>query len=186
MMAILSRTLKNGYISRKGGNYYPEKKKLIDADFTDVALAQERKHKQVIDSFMTFCAGKYNMAISEVDADNILIAFLKEHDLDILFINQNTESILPEASASTTQIYLMNKFIESVYNKDNELFNFMVDISAGHIIANTLLFQDFDKYQGALSNCSFYLDIGFLFHILGLNGIEKRDAECVNGLRQLF
>ena len=185
MMAVLSRTLKSGYISRKGGNYYPEKKKLIDADFTDIALTQERKHKQVIDSFLAFCAQKYNIAMDEMDADNILIAFLKEHDLDILFINQNAESILPAASASTTQIYLINKFIESIYAKDNELFNFIVDISAGHIIANTLLFQDFDKYQGDLSNCNFYLDIGFLFHILGLNGVEKRDAyiDFINLLR---
>lgn len=176
MMAILSRALKSGYISRKNNNYYPEKKKLLEADFTDVALTQERKHKQVVSKFAEFCFQKYNITINETDADNIFIAFLKEHDLDILFVNQGRESVLPDVSASTDQIYLINKFIEHTYSTNIELFNFIVDISVGHIIASTLLFQDFEKYQGDLSSCSFYLDIGFLFHILGLNGNEKKDA----------
>ena len=95
MMAILSRTMKNGFIQRKNNNYYPEKKKLLEADFTEVALDQERKHKLVVNEFMAFCSQKYNITINEADADNIFIAFLKEHDLDILFINNGKESILP-------------------------------------------------------------------------------------------
>lgn len=177
MLAILTRAMKGGYIvKRHNGDYVPVKEKMVAADFTDVALEQERKYKKVLERFLKFCQENYGETLSEAEAESAFVSFLKDHDLDVLFISQGLGTLLPAASASTTHKYLINSFIKDTYESDPEIFAFVVDISVGHIIANTLLCRDFDKFEGELSGCNFYLDIGFLFNIMGINGIEKREA----------
>ena len=177
MLAILSRVMRGGYIRKgKRGNYIPIKDKVVADDFTDIALEQGRKYKRVLDTFLQFSDQVYGEKLSESEAEGIFISFLRDHDLDILFVNQELETLLPEATASITQRYLINSFITRAHESDPEMFAFIVDISVGHVIANTLLYRDFDKYQGNLLECNFYLDIGFLFNVVGINGVEKKEA----------
>ena len=175
MLTILTRTAKRGYIKRTTqGRFSPVKEKLSDVDFSSISTEQERKYKKVIDKFITFCQEKHHETFSEIQAENVLISFLKDHDLDILFITQDYNSILPEASSSTIQKYLINSFIKNIQNSEPDIFNFIVDISVGHIIANTMLYCNVDSIRGRLAGCNFYLDIGFLFNIMGINGDDKK------------
>lgn len=177
MMAILTRTMKNGYIQRGyNGNYVPVREKLVTDDFTDISIEQERKYKKILDKFLKFCQENHGETLSEVEAECVFVSFLKDHDLDILFITQELNTLLPGTTASPVQKYLINSFVKNANESDPEIFNFIIDISVGHIIANTLVFSDIDKFQGNLSGCNFYLDIGFLFNILGINGVEKKEA----------
>jgi hypothetical protein len=52
----------------------------------------------------------------------------------------------------------------------------VLDISIGHIIAGTILYRDIDKFQGNLADCAYYLDIGILFSVMGINGDDKQAA----------
>lgn len=177
MMTILSRTLDIGYIRKSHlGNFIPNMAELSKADITASSLEQERKFKNVINEFVKFCEKKHSQKLTESDAENALITFLKEHDLDILFISQNIDTLLPIVVSSISHEYMINDFIISASKSEPEVFNYIVDISIGHIIVNTLLCEELDKFQGDLSKCNLYLDVGLLFNIFGINGEAKKSA----------
>ena len=176
MLAILGRATKAGYIENRAGKFVPVYAKILEGDFTEIAGDQERKFESILERFTQFCRDKYKQNISPFDAEKVFISFLKEHDLDILFINQELPSLLPEASASLTQKHLINSFIKAVYTSDPETFNFLVEISVGHIIANTLSYYGLDDYQCNLACCNFYLDVTILFAIIGIDGTLKMQA----------
>lgn len=177
MITLLERARRTGYITKKrNGDFAPVKGRVVENDFTDVALEQERKYKHILDSFQEYCRNVYEEVLTQDEAETALISFLGDHDLDMLFASASPTTILPTAHASTAQKYLMNSFVRHVYESLPELFAFVVDISLGHIIANTLLYRDIEKYQNGLQGCCFYLDTGLLFNIMGINGPEKQDA----------
>ena len=139
-------------------------------------VLQEQKYRKVIESFIGYSKETYNESINAENADRIFIAFLKDHDLDVLFASNTVEqTILPDVTTSNVERFLINSFVKYLHEKDPEIFNFIVDISIGHIIANTLLYRDYEKFQGKLSG-NYYLDIGLLFSLMGTNGIEKKVA----------
>lgn len=176
MMTILDRTRKNGYIVRENGQFIPVMEKIESDDFSVVVGEQERKYNNIIDRFIRFCRENYETEVSEEDAENTLIAFIKEHDLDILFASKNKETLLPDVRSNASLIFLINTYVKHAHESEPEIFSFMVDISIGHIISSTLLYPDFDKFQGRLSGACFYLDIGFLFGVIGINGDDRKDT----------
>jgi len=173
MMAVLQRAMQRGYIIRRKGDrqYVPIMERVAADDFTGVAIDQERKYKKAINEFLQFCEENYGETLSEEEAEATFISFLKDHDLDILFINQRRDTLLPEANVSTAQRFLMNSFVKKAYETEPEIFSFIVDMSVGHIISSTLLCQDYEKFQGKLVGGNFYLDIGFLFSIMGIDAL---------------
>jgi hypothetical protein len=177
MIAILDRARRQGYIRKsRTGLYLPVERRVAVDGFTDIATEQERKYRKVINEFLKYCREEYDIAVSESEADAAFVSFLREYDLDILFIAQERSSLLPELGASTAHKFLVKSFVTHAYECEPEIFAFIADMSAGHIIANTLLHRDYDKFKGRLESCNFYLDIGFLFNVTGINGPEKREA----------
>jgi hypothetical protein len=176
MIAILDRARRKGYIQKKHSLYSPATRKIAAANFADVAAEQERKYRKVISEFAKYCQEEFDINISESDADAAAHSFFKEYDLDILFIAQSASSMLPEIGASKAHKFLMKNFVTNAYKREPEIFAFIADISVGHIIANTLLCSDYGQFGEELGNCNFYLDIGFLFSVMGIDGPEKKEA----------
>jgi len=178
MITILRRTKKRGYIDRKDGigeNYKPVKD-LVEADeFSENAAVLERKYNKVLNKFVDFCK-MIDVIINLEDADRILIAFLRDYDLDIIFANYDVQSLLPDVSNTDKEKYLIGKYIQVANVNEPEVFGFLVDISFGHIIANAILYDiNLEKFQGKISaNC--YLDTGILFDLLGLNYESRQTA----------
>lgn len=177
MLAILTQTLQAGYLTRRpNGDYLPVKGRIVTNDFTDIALEQERKFKKVVESFLGYCHTKHGKTLSAKEAEDAFIGFLKDHDLDILFINQELDTLLPEVSVPVSNGYLINSFVRHAHTSDPEIFSFVLDISIGHIIAGTILYRDFDRFRGNVADCDYYLDTGILFSIMGINGDHKQAA----------
>jgi hypothetical protein len=177
MLTILTRVLKGGYIKRRPkGDYVPVRDRIVTDDFTDTALEQERKFQKVVESFLGYCHTRYGETLSVKEAEDAFVAFLKDHDLDVLFINQELDTLLPEVSVSVSHQYLINSFVKHAHSSDPEIFSFVLDISIGHIIAGTILYRDIDKYHGDVVDCNYYVDIGVLFSVMGINGKDKQAA----------
>jgi hypothetical protein len=95
MLTILSRTLAGGYLEKKRhGDFVPVRAKIVDGEFSAVVLEQERKYKRVLEQFIQFSLATYKETLSEIEAESAFISFLKDHDLDILFINQDINTLL--------------------------------------------------------------------------------------------
>ncbi|TRZ53402.1 hypothetical protein D4S03_01850 [bacterium] len=187
MITLLNRTKKRGYIKKsdeREKTYIPVKD-LVDADeFSENAAALERKYNNVLENFIAFCR-TFEVVVEPEGADRILIAFLKEHDLDILFASREVRSLLPDVSTTDREMFLISKFIQEANQKLPEVFGFMVDIAFGHIIANSILYDiNLEKFQGKISsNC--YLDTGILFDLLGIN-YEPRESASKELLQSLI
>jgi len=179
MLAILNRARQKGYLRKnKNGGFAPEKDKIEQEDFSDDIVEQERQYRYVISQFIEFSATEYNQTISTEDAEQIFIAFLRDHDLDLLFMSEDMESMLPPAGASASQKFLMNKFVLRAYESEPTIFQSILDYSIGHIYASALTYYNDspEATTGDLAKCAVYLDVGFLFNLTGINDQERQEA----------
>lgn len=163
MITILNRTKTRGYIKRLNGKEYTPVANLVEAEeFSENAMILEREYNNVVKGFISFCQFNFNFDVSAESADRILIAFLKDHDLDIIFASHRGKTILPEVTTSEQEKFLINRFVQEIVTSEPETFAFIVDISMGHILANTILYDvNLENFHGKIaSNC--YLDTGII------------------------
>lgn len=176
MITILNRAKKRGLIKKQEHKFIPTEK-IFEYDFGGKTQAQERKYEEVINSFTNFCKDEYNERLNREEAEKILIGFLKQHDLEILFAAYD-KSALPEVKSSKSNIFLFNKFVESIYAQQQELFKVLLDIVIGHILANIVLYgHEFTKFsKPKLKDLNLYLDTRLVLRLLGIERGEIQSA----------
>ena len=149
------------------------KDKVIQADFTDISAAQIRQQEKVIDEFINYSQAKYKIDITREDAEAALISFLKKHDTDLLFAAQ-IGTVLPEVKIKEKYKFILCKFIEHSSVSEPEIFEFITNITIGHILASALLYTEFDKFAGKLRGTNLYFDTAFVFRLLGVDGNHRQ------------
>ena len=177
IITIFKRTTKRGYIKKLSATEYAPVHNLVEAEeFSENAMELERKYNNVLSEFISFCKDNYSVNISKEAADRILIAFLKDHDLDIIFATNKLETILPDVTTTEQEKFLINRFVQEIHSYEPQTFAFIVDISMGHILANAILYDiDLERFHGKIkSDC--YLDAGIIFDILGVNEESRGEA----------
>lgn len=176
MITILNRAKKRGLINKQKHEFVPTRK-IFEYDFSGKTQAQERKYEELINSFINFCKDEYNQRLNREEAEKILIGFLKQHDLEILFAAYD-KSALPEVKPSKSNMFLFNKFVESIYTQQQELFKILLDTVIGHILANIVLYgYEFAKFsKPKLANLNLYLDTKLILRLLGVEREEIQSA----------
>jgi hypothetical protein len=188
MITILNRVRLEGYIRRqRNGLFITVKEKIAEGSFANIAAEQIRRQVSLTKHLVAYARYKHDEEMSEAEAEASLIDFLRAHDLDILFAAYEISSTLPEVEVSKVQKYIVRSFIVNAYESEPAIFDFISDMSIGHVMANSVLLEEPESFRGALGQCKFYLDVGFLFSILGVNGPEKEKAykELLNSLISL-
>jgi len=186
MTSILKRMKKRGYFLKlSDGRYRVKNDKIADDDFESMMKEQQQNYDNVINTFIEFCERNYLQKIMKKEAERILIAFLKKHDLEILFA-ANSDSALPDVKTSSKGDFLINSFIKYLYEQGDKTFSFIVDISIGHSVVNALLYERIEKFEGKFRGLNVYLDTAFLFNIFEINGKFKSEAyrEFIKILRE--
>jgi len=171
ILTILNRAKKKGYIKKDGVNFIPETNKIIEDDFSKVSEEQERKLNQVVNKFIEFCKKDYSVAFTKEKAESIFLSFLKRDNLDVVFGNQN-DLILPEVEEIKSGYYFVGKFIIESKKSEHSIFGFILDIGIGQILAHTILQGSMSSYCCDFKNINYYLDVGFIFDLLNINGEE--------------
>jgi len=176
MVTILNRAKKRGLIKKQEHKFF-QTNEVFKYDFSGKTQAQERKDEELINSFMNFCKDEYNKRLNRKEAEKILIGFLKQHDLEILFAAYD-KSALPKVKPSKSNIFLFNKFVESIYTQGQELFKVLLDIVIGHILANIVLYgYEFAKFsKPKLKDLNLYLDTRLILRLLGVERGEIQSA----------
>ena len=128
-----------------------------------------------MNNFIKFCKDNFGESIDTVRAEEILIGYLKSYDLDFLFA-AHYKSALPKVDMNRAGRFLFSKFIEEILKNDQTLFSILADISIGHILAGTLLFDEFSNFAGKLNNQSYYLDSNIIFELIGTHGPDRQHA----------
>jgi hypothetical protein len=183
-ITILNRLSKKNLITKEHGKFIPVKENIDKIDITSKSNQITREFEHVIHSIKEFIKKKHDLEVEQNDIEEALICYLRKHDLDLLFAAERN-SLLPKISPNKKLQFLINEFIGNAFRTEPHLFKFIVNLSIGHALSSTILFNDFKQYAGKLKNLSLFLDTPFVFNLLGINGIHKKSLaeELVSILR---
>lgn len=173
MISILKRAATRGLVRRVDGRFQPDRENARELDFTAKSLAQQRESEKVLSELSKFAFNKFSITLDEKTAEDALIAYLKDHDLDILFASEEI-SPLPAVSNPKKVKYIVNSFIRECFQREPEIFRFILDLTIGHALAATVLYREFNGYSGKFKDVTFYFDTRFAIRILGLEGPERQ------------
>ena len=172
MHTILNRSKKRGLIVKHDGMFSPVYEKIPEFEFSKAANEQLRRHEKVLNEIIDFAARKHNFELSRQSAETAFISWLKNYDLEILFASEE-QSLLPDVSSSRKERFVVHSFIKNAYESEPEIFKFIVDAAIGHLMANSLLYKEFDKFIGRLKGINIFIDTKIIFRLLGLEGRER-------------
>lgn len=149
-----------------------------------IDFRQERqKYGWLLENFINFCKDfQTPVEISLEEADQLFLAFLKEHDLDVVFAIYGDKhiSILPAETkfAEPDKRYLINRYVNFILQEGGEYANYLIDSAVGHNYASTILYREFSNVRGKGACKNYYFDVGILFDIAGINKeFRKKAAE---------
>lgn len=144
---------------------------------------EKQKYEWLLENFINFCSDfQTSVEITHEEADQLFLAFLKEHDIDVVFAIYGDEqtSILPAEAefAEPDKRYLINRYVNWLMQEGGEYAKYLIDIAVGHNYASTILYREFSNVRGKGTCKNYYFDVGILFDIAGINkGFRKKAAE---------
>jgi len=185
MQTILTRCKRRGLIDKESGQFIPSLKEVDKYEFSKNAAKELRNQEKLICEISKFASEKHNYNMTNVEVEDSLISFLKDYDLEIIFASEEN-SLLPDVSIKKKDKFIIYSFVKYTYDTDNELFQYVVKTSIGHLMANSILYKDFSRYVSKLKNVCLYFDTNLIFRLLGLEGNERKAVyiEFLNTLKR--
>ena len=184
MITIINRARKKGIIKKQEHKFIPTDK-VYKYDFSGKTKEQERKYEKIIQYFEKFARDNYHKDLTKNEVENILINFLKQYDLEMLF-SAYSKSALPDVKATKTNMFIFSKFVENIYKEEPNIFQILSDITIGHVLVNIILYgsnaEGFVKPK--LNQLNVYIDTKVIFRLFGIEGEDFRKV-YINFLDEL-
>ena len=174
LTVILRRMAKDGYLSKSEGTWTPDLEMIQKLNISKISREIERKYESLVLSIISFIEEETEERLEASIIEDGLLCYLKKHDLEILFA-ANTGSLLPNVKENKKIEFLIGKFIEKSEKSDPPAFENLIDISIGHALASTILYDDFQIFEGKLKDLKIYFDTPWLFDLIGIRGKAKQD-----------
>lgn len=180
---ILVRAKKRGYLKKYRGVYAPIEEQIHEDNFHETYERHKREHTKLVISLSRFSINDLNTNWTQEKAEKALLMYLETYDITSLsgYSNQQRITIKPENSPSNAK-FIVNRFIQSIYEKEPELFKYFEDIVKGYMIANALFLADITRFSKRFENVAFYLDTEIILQLLGLQDEINQTAseELIN------
>lgn len=175
MISILNKCVQSGIIEKhKHENVFrPVHEKVLEVDFIHKSQEHIRNLEYLINRFIDFTK-EHQHELSYDKAEETIISFLREYNIDLII--NNNKSVLPPVHTKTQEMFLFYKFVQSCHKENHDLFSMIIQLSIGSVLANALLFDEIEQFNGGLDGLQIYLDTPFIFRLLGLDGIERKNA----------
>ncbi len=176
VVTILNRCRKRGYVYRENNKFYVDKEKVLKDDFSIESSLQDRKINELIASFKQYVES-LNIGLSPADDDCevALLSFIRDHNSEILASIEGS-STLPIIPVNKKILYLLSKYIEKIFEEDVKKFDYLLDLSFGQALADTIICEDFTSYVYNLKGLNCYLDANLIFGLLGIDGPLRQSA----------
>lgn len=175
LVTIFNRAKKKDIVYREQGKIYVRIDGLSDYDLSISSAEAERKFKHLTDQIKDFAKNNYDLEVDVEEIENALLAFLKKHDLDILFAAKD-RSVLPEVKSKNKLKYIISTFSIHAFESDPQLFQFLIDVSVGHALSGAILYSGSNSFSGKLKDLNIYLDTPIILDFLGFNGQYKKKS----------
>ncbi|MEQ9424729.1 MAG: hypothetical protein RJQ09_09950 [Cyclobacteriaceae bacterium] len=151
----------------------PNIEKLRKLDVTKKSKRFETEFEEVLAELKLYIIERADLSFEFEALESGLTHFLKQNDQAILFAADH-DSFLPKTRSSKKLDHLIAEFISHVYKKDYKVFSFIINITVGYAITGTILYSEFNSFQGKLKGVNVYFDTTFIFDLLGIDGEFKQ------------
>jgi hypothetical protein len=180
METILNR-MKPQFITWANGKIRVNKEEVQKRAQTIDFREERQKYDWLLENFINFCKDfRTPVEITHEEADKLFLAFLKEHDIDVVFAVYGDEgnSILPTDSefAEPDKRYLINRYVNLLMQQGGEHAKYLIDSAIGHNYASTILYREFSNVRGKGACGNYYFDAGILFDLTGINKEFRKKA----------
>jgi hypothetical protein len=185
LKVILARLKKMGYVVQKHKTYIPDAKKLEKLTIDDTRRKVLAQHEASLQNLIEFCKLRYNIVWSEQEAEDALLSYLKEHDLDILIAATEGTPIPPVERPVPHAKFLVNAFAREISQSNPTAFAYLETIVKGHLLANVLVFPEVSAVTRKFRRTKVFFDTRLILNALGYGGPHYQDA-CKDLLGLLY
>lgn len=176
--SILKKAERRGYVRRTGEAYTPDHNALQTLNFESKRRELLRQHNALVEKMREFAYGRYALSLSSEESEDILLAYVKLHDIELLGCLVAGEVLGEvEHEMGQKQSYVVQAFVTHIYENDPECSKYLDSIVKGHMLANALILPDLGRVRRRFRNTTVYLDTPLLLRILGYEG-HTRQVAC--------
>ena len=167
MKKLLNEALKDGFIEyTKDKKYIPNFSNIDKSVFMNDINNGNKKFSALLRDFKSFVLRTNNESLTDDDVDKIISCFIEEQGM--LLFNEKDNYF-----NSCHEEYLFAKYLEELYLKDIKQFEYINELIVGRLLSEYLLYSEDDKEY--LSDVTVYLDTGFVFRLLGIDGLNRKE-----------
>lgn len=146
------------------------KNKITEEALLQIKKEHVSKYQKILDSFCAFVKNEFSEEINEEDANKALIAFLERQDFNLLFYAERNAYLLPKVEFPRKLTRKLAIFLQHEEENDSEIFKYIVEISAGHMLASTIANKAKQPYDEKVKKVRIYCDTTHILRLLGLDG----------------
>lgn len=172
---ILKRLSKSGNLEKSHGTY-SLKKNLPASDIKERRVDAIRRSNSVVTQLAEFAKAEYNIEYDTSQTTKAFLSFVSVFAIECLSTYSNGTALPDIEDRSSKDIHLVAAFIKAAESKNPSLFDDIVLLVKGNMLANALLCEDLESQQQKFKDVTFYLDTPILLDILGLHGKQQLNA----------
>jgi hypothetical protein len=183
---VLKRLARRKILENRAGIYVPGRKFRRNS-FQERRAKARSSIERVIESLQVFCDTRFKKTLSRDDAVDAITVYLSRFSIQFLsaYARGTALPIVPKRTHEAS--FLVNSFIAGAYSEKSEVFEDIVVLVKGNMLANALICPDLEAIHGNFGGVRFFLDTPFVLRLLGLEGAPVFEAasELIELLRNL-
>lgn len=185
--AILQRCARKGLVNREHKVYIPNRDKLEKTDYPSVQQETIRSYTSLLTKLRRFAKCRYNVKWSSKEADERLLAFLKEGSVPILAAATEGDPLPEGRGQSRKAKHVLSAFAGYLIENDPEGFAALEVVVKGYVLSGVLYYPDLGKVETRFDDLEVCCDTPFLLKTLGFaeQGLHVQALDLVELLKEL-
>ncbi len=162
---VLRRLAKRRVLQREHG-VYRVVGELKDYKVEERRSAARREQQAVVNNLVEHATEKHGLTWTAQEADAAILQYLSRFSVECMkAFTQGTA--LPEIEkVSDVNCFVVSAFVKNAHDYQPHLFEGVVSLVKGHMLANALLCSDLESLHKKFENVTFYLDTPFIMRLL--------------------
>lgn len=170
LQKILSKANKKNFLDYNNNRkiYTPNYTYIQRDSIMDNVNKSERTFSELITKFLVYLKTDLEKEITRDDAEHIINNFIEEQGV-LFFENNDVYCTNPHEE------YLFARFLNHLYQSEDKLLDYVNNLIIGRIFSELVLYSEDIPEEAKFENTTVYLDTGFVFRLLGIDGIDRKD-----------
>jgi len=183
---VLRRLSKRGVLIKEHGIFFLTDR-LPAVDLSEKVREIQSHIEDVCKAIIKYASTGYALTWDEKKAIDAILAFFERFGVDYLraYIFRTALPAIPKTDK--VEHFITASFIRHHYDERSDLFESIILLLKGHMLANALVCPDLESIQKNFRRVTFYFDTPLILSLFGLQGKEEREAvfELIALLRNL-